>query len=433
MASTSDPETGNGPEDGQRPAVLILGGGFGGIGAARKLKHADVDITLVDKHDYHTFQPLLYQVATDLLEPTAVGHPLRDLFHDQPNVTIHMADVGGIDLGRREVRFTDMAPLSYDYLVLALGAKVEFFGVDTAGRHGFPMYTLADAVRLKDHVLERWEAADKDPALVDDGALNVVVVGGGPTGIESAGALAELYRSNFTKDYPGLATERARIVLVEAGPALMSMFKSDIRAYTQRQLEKRGVEVLLGEVVASVEPTRVTLKSGTVLDAHTLVWGAGLRASPVVETLGVELEHGHRLPAQPDLSVAGHPEVFTAGDIAWITDTKTDKVLPQLGSVALQAGEQAGENIARRVEGKATEPFRYDDKGTMATIGRGTAVIQTHGGRMIKGKTAALAWGAVHLALLSTGEDRAKALVDWTWAGFTHDRPGRITVKTDED
>ncbi len=233
--------------------------------------------------------------------------------------------MSGIDLDAREVQFADMAPLAYDYLVLALGARVEFFGVDSAAEHGFPMYTLADAVRLKDHLLERWEAADKDPALVADGALNVVVVGGGPTGIESAGALAELYRSNFAKDFPGIAADQARIVLVEAGPALMSMFKADIRTYTQRELEKRGVEVLLGEVVASVDPTRVTLKSGTVLDAHTLVWGAGLQANPIVESLGVELQHGHRLPAEPDLSVAGHPEVFAVGDIAWITDTKTDR------------------------------------------------------------------------------------------------------------
>jgi NADH dehydrogenase len=326
-----------------------------------------------------------------------------------------------------------MAPLPYDYLVLAVGAHVEFFGVDGAEEHAFPMYTLADAVRLKDHLLERWEAADKDPALVDDGALNVVIVGGGPTGIESAGAMAELYRSNFAQDYPGIAQEKARIILVEAGPALMAMFKSDIRSYTQRALEKRGVEVLLGEVVASVEPTRIALKSGTVLDAHTLVWGAGLRASPLVESLGLELQHGHRLPVEPDLSVAGHPEVFAVGDLAWITDADGKTVLPQLGSVALQAGERAGANIARRVAGKDTEPFAYQDKGTMATIGRGSAVIQTHGGRTIKGKSAALAWGAVHLALLSTGEDRAKALVDWTWAGFTHDRPGRITVRTDQD
>jgi NADH dehydrogenase len=413
--------------------VVVLGGGFGGVGATRKLDKSDVAVTVVDKHNYHTFQPLLYQVATDLLEPSAVGHPLRDLFHEQPNVTVHEAEVTGVDLGRREVQFADMAPLPYDYLVLAVGARVEFFGVDGAEEHAFPMYTLADAVRLKDHLLERWEAADKDPAIVDDGALNVVIVGGGPTGIESAGAMAELYRSNFAQDYPGITQEKARIILVEAGPTLMAMFKSDIRSYTQRALEKRGVEVLLGEVVASVEPTRVALKSGTVLDAHTLVWGAGLRASPLVDSLGLELQHGHRLPVEPDLSVAGHPEVFAVGDLAWITDADGKATLPQLGSVALQSGERAGANIARRVAGKDSEPFAYQDKGTMATIGRGSAVIQTHGGRTIKGKSASLAWGAVHLALLSTGEDRAKALVDWTWAGFTHDRPGRITVRTDQD
>jgi NADH dehydrogenase len=295
------------------------------------------------------------------------------------------------------------------------------------------MYTLADAVRLKEHVLRKWEAADRDPALVDDGAVNVVVVGGGPTGIESAGALSELYRSNFAEDYPGISQDKARIVLVEAGPELMPMFKTAIRSYTRRALEDRGVEVLLGEVVASVEPTRVTLKSGTVIEAHTLIWGAGLQASPIGEMLGVELQHGNRVPAEPDLSIPGHPEVFAVGDIAWITDTKTNEVLPQLGSVALQAGERAGENIARLLDGKDTKPFVYHDKGTMATIGRGTAVVQTRGGRTLKGKTASLAWGAVHLALLSTGEDRAKAVVDWTWAGFTHERAGRISVRTDQD
>jgi NADH:ubiquinone reductase (H+-translocating) len=433
MASSPSGDIAKGQTDTGRPQVVVLGGGFGGIGAARKLKQADVDVTVVDQHDYHTFQPLLYQVATDLLEPSAVGHPLRDLFHEHPNATVHEAEVTGIDLAGRAVQFADMAPLPYDYLVLALGAQVEFFGVEGAAEHAFPMYTLADAVRLKDHILRQWEACDKDSALVEDGALNVVVVGGGPTGIESAGALAELYRSLFAQDYPGIPQHKARIILVEAGPALMPMFKSDIRSYTQRALETRGVEVLLGEVVASVEPTRVTLKSGTVLDAHALIWGAGLQASPLVESFGVELQHGHRLPAELDLSVAGHPEVFAVGDIAWITDSKTNEVLPQLGSVALQAGEHAGENIARLAAGKDTEPFVYHDKGTMATIGRGAAVIQTHGGRTVKGKAASLAWGAVHLALLSTGEDRAKAVVDWTWAGFTHERPGRISVRTGQD
>jgi NADH:quinone reductase (non-electrogenic) len=434
MASPRSGHRSGGPTGAERPHVVVLGGGFGGIGAARKLHgaDADVDITVIDQHDYHTFQPLLYQVATDLLEPSAVGHPLRDLFHDHPNATVHEAEVTAIDLAGREVRCEGLAPLRYDYLVLALGARAEFFGVAGAAEHAFPMYTLADAVRLKDHILRRWEAADRDPALLDDGALNVVVVGGGPTGIESAGALAELYRNIFARDYPGIPQHKARIVLVEAGPALMPMFKADIRTYTKRALEARGVEVLLGEVVSSVEPTRVTLKSGTVIDAHTLVWGAGLDASPLAESLGLDLQHGHRVPVGPDLSVDGHPEVFAVGDIAWITDTRTDQVLPQLGSVALQAGEHAGQNIARIVAGKQPEPFRYHDKGTMATIGRGTAVIQTHGGRTVKGKAASLAWGAVHLALLSTGEDRAKAVVDWTWAGFTHERPGRISVRTDE-
>jgi NADH dehydrogenase len=416
----------------RRPRVLILGGGFAGIGAARKLKDADADVVLVDKHDYHTFQPLLYQLATDLLEIAAVGHALRDLFHEQPNVAVHQATVTAVDLEKREVQFAEMPPLTYDYLVLGLGAEVNFFGTDGA-EHAFPMYTLADAVRLKEHVLRRWEAADRDPTLVEDGALNIVVVGGGATGVESAGALAELYRSMFAADYPNLPQEQARIILVEASPDLFAMFKPDIRAYTKKALEQRGVEVLLGELVESVEPTRVKLKSGTIIPAHTLVWGAGLQASPLTKSLGLELQRGNRIGAEADLSIAGHPEVFAVGDVAWITDPETDEVLPQLGSVALQSGQQAGENIARRLGGDESKPFAYHDKGTMATIGRGAAVVQFRRGRTMKGKAASLAWGAVHLALLSTGEDRARAVVDWTWAGFSHERPGRISVRTDAD
>jgi len=416
---------------GQRPRVLILGGGFGGIGAARKLADANADVVLVDRNDYHTFQPLLYQVATDLLETAAVGHALRDLFHDQPNASVHQGTVTSIDVDKKVVEFEDRAPLDYDYLVVALGATVNFFGTKGADEYGFPMYTLVDAVRLKEHVLDRWEAADRDPSLVDDGVLNIVVVGGGPTGVESVGALAELYRSNFAEDYPDLPQEKARLILVEASPTLFAMFKQDIRDYTTKALEQRGVEVLVGESVESVTPTRVTLKSGKVLEAHTLVWGAGLQASPLGSSLPVELQRGRRVPAEPDLSLAGHPEVFAVGDVAWITDSKTNEVLPQLGSVALQAGERAGENIARLLEGKATKAFEYEDKGTMATIGRGAAVVQFRRGRTMKGKAASLAWGTVHLALLSTGEDRAKAVIDWTWAGFTHERPSRISVRTD--
>jgi NADH dehydrogenase len=419
----------SGDVQGSRPRVLILGGGFAGVGAARALAKTKSDVVLVDRNDYHTFQPLLYQVATSLLEPSAVGHPLRDLFDDQENVRIHFDAVEAIDLERREVRFGELEPLTYDYLVLALGAQVNFFGASGASEHAFPMYTLADAVRLKSHILERWEAADKDDSLAEDGALHVVVVGGGPTGVESAGALAELYKNTFADDYPDVPKEHARITLVEASPQLFGMFKENLRDYTKRTLEEFGVDVLLGEIVESVEPTRVTLKSWTVLEAHTLVWGAGLQANPIATALGLELERGNRIAAEPDLSIDGHPEVFAVGDIAWITDTKTDEVLPQLGSVALQAGKQAGENVSRLVAGKETKPFAYHDKGTMATIGRGAAVVQLPRGRTMKGETAWLAWGAVHLALLSNGEDRAKALVDWTWSGFTHERAARITVE----
>ena len=416
----------------ERPKVLILGGGFGGVEAVKKLKDADADVLLVDQHDYHTFQPLLYQVATALLETSIVGHPLPDLFHDHDNVSVKQATVTGIDLDKRRVSFAEMKPRPYDYLVLGLGATVNFFGVPGADKHAFPMYTLPDAVRLKEHVLERWEAADKDASLIDDGALNVVVVGAGPTGVESAGALAELYRKDFAKDYPDIPQDKARIIVVEAGDAVLSMFKKGLQTYAKKALEKRTVEVMLGEVVASIEPTRVRLKSGKVLNAHTLIWGAGQEANAVVSGLGLELQHGQRVPVGPDLTLPDHPEVFVVGDIAWITDTKTKTVLPQLGSVAMQAGEHAGKTISRLIRNKEAEPFEYKDKGTMATIGHRAAVVQFHGGRTLKGTTAWLAWGSVHLALLSTGEDRSRAVVDWTWAGFTQDRAGRIVVDETE-
>jgi len=416
-----------------RPRVLVLGGGFGGLGAVKKLEDADADVVLIDAHDYHTFQPLLYQLATGLLEPSAVGHALRDLVHDQENATVHMTSVTAIDLEKREVQLAEMAPLTYDVLVLALGAEVTFFGTEGAAEHAFPMYTLSDAVRLKDHLLARWEAADKDPSLVDDGALNVVVVGGGPTGVESAGAIAELYRSDFAKDYPEIPQEKARVILVEAGPTVFAMFKPNLQAYATEALQQRTVEVVTGERVASVAPTRVTLKSGDSIAAHTLVWGAGLQGNKLVQSLGLDLERGNRIGVGLDLTVTGHPDVYAVGDGAAITDAKTGQVLPQLGSVALQSGEHVGETIARRLKGKEPKPFKYRDKGTMATIGRRAAVVQMLGGRTMKGTKAQLAWGTVHLALLPTNEDRAKAIVDWAGAAFTHQRTGRITVETDAD
>jgi NADH dehydrogenase len=387
-------------------------------------------VVLVDAHDYHTFQPLLYQLATGLLEQSAVGHSIRDLFHGQDNTRIHHDRVVSVDLEAREARFETLEPQSYDYLVFGLGAEVNFFGVEGAAEHSFPLYTLADALRLKDHVLERWEAVDLRPELAQEGALNMVVVGGGPTGVETAGAMAELYNGVFRKDYPDIPPEQARIVLVEASPEIFAMFKEEIRTYTVDALEQRGVHVLTGEVVQSIEPERVTLKSGTVLPAHTLVWGAGLQGNDLVQSLGIELGRGNRIPVDEELRVAPHPEMFAVGDVAAITDPKTQQVLPQLGSVALQSGEHAGETIARIVAGKKPEPFKYKDKGTMATIGRGAAVVQMLGGKTMKGKKAQTAWATVHLALLPTNEDRAKAVVDWVGAGLTHQRTGRIRVET---
>jgi NADH dehydrogenase len=412
-----------------RPRVLILGGGFAGIGAAQKLEHADAEVVLVDRHDYHTFQPLLYQLATGLLETTAVGHSLRDLLSRHENTALHKAQVTAIDLDRRTVEFDEIAPISYDYLVFALGAEVNFFGTAGARDHAFPMYTLPHAVRLKDHLLERWEAVDRDPSLLADGALNVVVVGGGPTGVETAGALAELYRGDFAKDYPGVAPEDARVTLIEAGPELFGMFKPKLRDYAEEALTERGVEVRTGAAVASVTPTTVELKSGETLKAHTLVWGAGLQGNPLVQSLELALERGSRIGVGPDLTLPGRPEVFVVGDVAAITDAKTEQVLPQLGSVALQSGEHAGKTIADRIAGREPKPFKYKDKGTMATIGRGAAVVQMLGGRTMTGFKAQAAWGAVHLALLPTNEDRAKAVVDWVGAATTHQRAGRITVE----
>ena len=412
-----------------RPLVLILGGGFGGVGAAQKLKDADADVVLVDRHDYHTFQPLLYQLATGLLETSGVGHSLRDLLERHDNTTIHKAAVTGIDLDARRVSLDSMPPTTYDYLVLGLGAEVNFFGTEGAAEHAFPMYTLPHAVRLKNHILERWEAADRDFSLIEDGALNVVVVGGGPTGIETAGAVAELYRGDFSRDYRNVSQDDARVTLVEAGPELFPMFKPNLREYAAKALEDRTVEVKTGTLVSSVSPTRVTLKSGEELKAHTLVWGAGLQGNELVQSLGIELDRGNRIAVGPELTLSDHSDVYVVGDIAAITDAKTEQLLPQLGSVALQSGEHAGETIARRIEGKDVKPFEYRDKGTMATIGRGAAVVQMLGGRTMTGRKAQVAWGTVHLALLPTNEDRAKAVVSWAGAMFTHQRADRITVE----
>ena len=414
------------------PQVVILGCGFAGQGAALKLKDAPVKITILDQNDYHTFLPLLYQLATDEMGMTEVGFPIRELMHRHDNAVFHQVKVTGIDLANKRVQVEGMEPIAYDYLVVGLGAVVNFFGTPGAAEHAFPLYTLRDAVRLKDHILKTLEAADKNPALIDDGALTFCVVGGGPTGVETSGALAELMHAVAEKDYPNLPIkDKAQIILFEMGPQLLAPFRPRLQSYTKKALEKLGVTVRLGEGVVEITPTHITLKSGEVIKTHTLVWGAGIQANPLAKGLGVEQVKGGRIPVNPDLSLKDHPEVFVVGDIAMITDAKTNVQLPQLGSVAQQAGRQVGENIHRLVKGEPTEPFEYLDKGTMATIGRGAAVVEMPHGTMT-GHAAWLAWLGVHAALLSGGEEKSTTIVDWGWNVVTKKRGKRI-VLTDEE
>ena len=368
-----------------RAKVVVLGCGFGGLGAGHSLRKADADITLLDKNDYHTFQPLLYQVASASLEPEVVGHSIRDLIRDHDNFHFHQTTVTGIDLSQKLISAEGMVEaISYDYLVVAPGTNVNYFGVQGAAEHAFPLYTLSNAVRIKNHLLQLLEAADKNPQLVETGSLNVIVVGGGPTGVETAGAMAELFRMDFVKDYPNLPVDQAKITLVEGGDCLLRPFKEGLQSYAKKELEKRGVEVRLNDLVTDVGPEKVTLRSGPQINARTVIWAGGLQVNPLVNMLGVELGRGRRVPVRPDSSLEAHPEVFVVGDIAGARDGQEDEVLPQLGSVAMQAGRHTGKNILHLLAGKETTPFHYQDKGFMATIGRGAAVAQMPFGVTLK-------------------------------------------------
>jgi NADH dehydrogenase len=414
--------------NGQTPHVVILGAGFAGMGAVKELTRAGVRVTMFDRNNYHTFQPLLYQVATDVLASNEVGFPVRQLLHGHRDWAFHKAAVTGVDLARKQVAVEGMAPIGYDYLVIALGAVVNFFGTKGAVEHARPLYTMHDAVQLKRHILAKFEEADQNPALIDDGVLTFCVVGGGATGVEVAGALAELVRMEMEDDYPNVAVERTEVHLYEMGPQLLGAFTPKLQAYARTALEKRGVHVHTGEGVVEIEPTRVHLKSGGVVKAHTLVWGAGLQANPLVGSLGLELVKG-RVPVNPDLRLTGHPEVFVVGDVAIFTDGRTSRPLPQLGSVAKQAGTRAGQNIARLVRGEPTQPFIYRDKGTMGAIGRGAAVVEMPNGFTVTGFIAWWMWLAVHLVLLSGGEAKMLTVLDWLWSMRFRKRGKRIVVE----
>jgi NADH:ubiquinone reductase (H+-translocating) len=412
--------------------VVILGAGFGGIGVLKKLRDADVRITIVDKRDYHTFQPLLYQVATDELGPTEVVFPIRELLHGHDNITFHQAAAKSIDLVKKLVVTDSVGPIQYDYLVLALGAMVNFFRTPGAEQHALPLYTMEDAIRLREHILKTFEAVDKNPALMDDGALNFCVVGGGPTGVELAGALVELLRAELIEDYPNLPVDKAQVFLYDHSPHLLATFAPRLESYAQKALEERGVKVHTGTGVSKIGPASIELSTGATVKTHTTVWAAGLQANPIVSSLGVELVHGGRIPVGPDLQVKDHPGVFAIGDIAAMTDGKTGQVLPGLGATALQAGRHVGESIKRLLDGKQPEPFEYFNKGMMAQVGRGAAVVELPTGGRMTGHLAWLAWLGVHLALLNGAEEKAGIFVDWGWNILTHKRGKRI-ILSDED
>jgi NADH dehydrogenase len=353
------------------------------------------------------------------------------MFRNQDNVNFRLGTVTGIDVTAQQIQMDDGDKITFDYLVLAGGATVNYFGTPGAAEHAFPLYTLTNAVKLRNQVMQRFEAADRNPAIIEDGALTFLIVGGGPTGVETAGALSDLFYKVLPNDYHELATEKARIVVVEMGKEVLAAFKQNLREYARKELEERGIELRLGEAVAEVGPTSVKLKSGEEIKAHTLIWAAGVQASPLARMLGVPLGRGGRVKLNSDLSIPEYPQIFVVGDMGEVASE--GQVLPQLGSVAMQSGEHAGRQIARRILEEKTQPFKYWDKGFMATIGRGSAVVEFPNKRTLHGPLAYFAWLGVHLALLGGMRNRIETLWNWGWSALTHDRAARIIIEGQED
>ena len=411
---------------GVRPHVVIVGAGFGGLVVARSLDRHPVEVTLIDRNNFTTFQPLLYQVATAGLNAADVAHPIRGLFHRQRNLRVLMGEVTGVDWERREVLLEEHQPVPFDHLVLAMGAVAAWFGVPGAAEHAVPLYTLEDAVDVRNHVVSRFEAADADPSLVDRGELNFVVVGGGPTGVEMAGALAELFAVVFKRDYPTLGVGRARVVLVETRDRLLEPFDPSSQRAALDALRARQVEVRLEETVDEVTPDHVRFTSGEVLQARTVIWAAGVRAHPVARAMGLPTTASGRVEVAADLSVPAREGVWAVGDVAAPHAKRgSGGVLPQLAPVAMQAGAHVARQIGRLAEGKPTQPFRFHDKGTMATIGRRAAIAELPGRIRIHGTLAWLAWLGLHILYLAGVRNRASVLLNWAWGYFTWDRGPR--------
>ncbi|HEY6318817.1 MAG TPA: NAD(P)/FAD-dependent oxidoreductase [Acidimicrobiia bacterium] len=417
--------------EGHRPVVVVVGAGFAGLPAVRRLASGPVDVVLVDRHNYNTFHPLLYQVATAGIDEGGVAHTIRASFARYANVDVRLASLVGLDRDRRVVALDDGQSVAYDALVLAVGATTNDFGVPGVAEHAFPLYTLPEAIRLREHVLRCFEATEREPSLVDDGALTCVMVGGGPTGVETAGTMVELFSKVLSKGYHRADVSRARVVLVEMGPELLAAFRSASRRHAREILEARGVDVRFGERVARVTAGGLVLASGEELGARTVVWTAGVKPNAIADRLGLDRGQGGRIVVGPDLSVPGSPEIFVVGDLA-APPSSNGRLLPQLAPVAMQEGRHAGEQVLRRLAGQATRPFRYRDKGTMATIGRRAAVADLPLGISLRGTLAWLAWLFLHLIYIMGFENRAQVLVQWAWNYVTWDWGPRLVLDSDD-
>ena len=429
------------PDEKYKHRVVIVGGGFAGLGCAQKLAdHDDVHVTLIDRNNYHQFQPLLYQVATSLLGGTDIAHSLRSVFADQDNVDVHLAEITHVDPATRTVSAEDGESWTGDVLVLAAGSQPNFFGTPGAPKHSFPLYSLDNATRLRSRILGLFEQVDRDPTLVQRGALNIVIVGGGPTGVEVAGALGDMVKVTLPSEYRNLDATKVRICLLDFGDALLKPFSDTAHDYVAKVLNEKGVEIHLGTGVKEVASGHAVLSDGTVLPTRCVIWGGGIKAAAVAADCGLAQGRGGRVDVQADLAVTGHPDMYVIGDIANITDSNGE-ALPQLGSVALQSGTWAADNIIAGLEGKERKPFAYRDKGIMAMIGRGAAIAEVgKNHHEIHGQLAHAAWLGVHASLMTGTRDKIEAIIDWSWDRFTKtggphvlDRGDAAEINWDDD
>src|SRR5881628_2037431 len=411
------------PRAGKRPTVVIVGAGFGGLRAARALRKAPVDVVLLDRHNYHLFQPLLYQVATAGLEPEQIAKPVRAILRGQQNFEFRMVQVTGVELAARQV-VTDNGPVSYDYLILAVGGETNYFGMDSILRHGFGLKGVVDAVAIRNHVLRCFERAMLEPDAEKRRALlTFIVVGGGPTGVEMAGALSELIRLVLVKDYPRLNIKDVRILLLEATDKLLPALPERLREAAGKTLWRKYVEVRFGATVADFDGRQARLKSGEIIPAQTVIWAAGVRAAPLTATLGLAPARHGRIPVEPTLQLAGHPEVFIIGDAAY--REQDGEPLPMVAPVAIQMGESVARNIARQLREQPLEPFRYHDQGTLATIGRNAAVAHVFG-LQLSGFPACVMWLVVHIIQLIGFRNKLFVLLNWAWDYFFYERAARL-------